>query len=283
MSASPTSPSSSPSPSIDLDAYFDRIRYTGPREPTLATLNSLVAAHVEQIPFENFDSLLNRPVLLDPASLQRKLIHDRRGGYCFEQNGLLLLVLESLGFHVRPLSARARVGRERHSIPPRTHLFCRVELDGVSWLADAGIGRLSPTAALRLELDTEQPTPHEPRRLIREGSLYYHQARVAGAWTDVCDFTLEEMPLIDCEVASWFTCTHPQSHMKGRLLVARAAPEGRRVTLLDNEFTIREADGTPNTRTLTSRDELLSVLAEHFGLHLDPDIRFHVAALPWMA
>jgi len=283
MSAFPTSPASSPSASIDLDAYFDRIRYTGPREPTLATLNGLVAAHVEQIPFENFDSLLNRPVLLDPASLQRKLIHDRRGGYCFEQNGLLLLVLESLGFHVRPLSARARVGRERHSIPPRTHLFCRVELDGVSWLADAGIGRLSPTAALRLELDTEQPTPHEPRRLIREGSLYYHQARVAGEWTDVCDFTLEEMPFIDCEVASWFTCTHPQSHMKGRLLVARAAPEGRRVTLLDNEFTIREADGTPNKRTLTSRDELLSVLAEHFGLHLDRDIRFHVAALPWMA
>lgn len=282
MSESPT-PSVPAPPAIDLDAYFDRIRYAGPREPTLATLNALVAAHTRQIPFENFDSLLGRPVLLDSASLQRKLIHDRRGGYCFEQNGLLLLVLESLGFHVRPISARVRVGRERHFTPARTHLFCRVELDGGSWLADVGVGGLSPTAALRLEFDIEQPTPHEPRRLVREGSLYYHQARLAGQWTDVCEFTLEEMPLIDREVANWYTCTHPQSHFKGRLLVARAAPEGRRVTLLDNEFTIRDADGTPNKRTLTSREELLSVLAEQFGVHLEPDVRFAVATMPWMA
>ena len=282
MPESPT-PSAPTSPAIDLDAYFDRIRYTGPREPTLATLNALVAAHAEHIPFENFDSLLRRPVLLDAASLQRKLIHDRRGGYCFEQNGLLLLVLETLGFHVRPISARVRVGRERHVTPPRTHLFCRVELDGVSWLADVGIGALSPTAALRLELDVEQPTPHETRRLIREGSLYYHQAHLAGRWTDVCEFTLEEMPLIDREVGNWYTSTHPQSHFQGRILVARAASGGRRVTLLDNEFTIREADGTPSKRLLTSREELLSVLAEHFGLHLEPDVRFRVATMPWMA
>lgn len=278
-----TTLASLPVPSIDLDAYFDRICYAGPREPTLATLNALVAAHAQQIPFENFDSLLSRPVLLDVASLQRKLIYDRRGGYCFEQNGLLLLVLEALGFQVRPISGRVRVGRERHITPPRTHLFCRVELDGVSWLADVGIGALSPTAALRLELDIEQPTPHETRRLIREGALYYHQARLAGQWIDVCEFTLEEMPLIDREVGNWYTSTHPQSHFKGRILVARAAPEGRRVTLLDNEFTIRDSDGTPNKRIIKSREELLSVLAEHFGVHLEPDVRFAVAAMPWMA
>jgi N-hydroxyarylamine O-acetyltransferase len=218
-----------PSP-INLDAYFQRIGYRGPREPSLATLNGLVHAHVQSIPFENLDVLMGRPIALDPASLERKLIHGRRGGYCFEQNGLLLLVLEALGFTIAPLSARVRWQRPRGFIPPRTHLLVRLEIDGVSWLADVGNGSMSPSAALRLELDTEQPTPHEPRRLIKEGALYLHQVRLGNEWHDVSEFTLEEMPPIDRELANWYTSTHPQSMFRNGLLVARAGPAGRRVT-----------------------------------------------------
>jgi N-hydroxyarylamine O-acetyltransferase len=81
-----------PPTEIDLDAYFARIRYAGPRKPTLALLHAIVAHHVAAIPFENLDVLLSWPILLEPASLQKKLIHDRRGGYCFEQNVLFLLL-----------------------------------------------------------------------------------------------------------------------------------------------------------------------------------------------
>src|SRR5579871_6842774 len=126
-----------------LDAYFERIGYRGPREPTLATLNGVMAAHVESIPFENLDVLLGKPILIDEAALVRKLIHERRGGYCFEQNGLFLGVLEALGYQVTPISARVRLQRPRDYIPPRTHLFARVELEGESWLADVGVGGLS--------------------------------------------------------------------------------------------------------------------------------------------
>ncbi|GJQ49781.1 arylamine N-acetyltransferase-like protein [Candidatus Kuenenia stuttgartiensis] len=83
---------SMPPTEIDLDAYFARIRYAGPRKPTLALLHAIVAHHVAAIPFENLDVLLSWPILLEPASLQKKLIHDRRGGYCFEQNVLFLLL-----------------------------------------------------------------------------------------------------------------------------------------------------------------------------------------------
>ncbi|MDR3402267.1 MAG: arylamine N-acetyltransferase [Chthoniobacter sp.] len=270
-------------PYIDLDAYFRRIGYDGPRDASLATLNGIVFRHVQTIPFENLDVLLGRRIALDAASLQRKLIDESRGGYCFEQNGFFLLVLETLGFAVAPISARVRWQRARDFTPPRTHLFTRVEIDGVSWLADVGVGGMSPSAALRLELDTEQPTPHEPRRLLKEGAIYFHQVRLSGEWQDLCEFTLETMPPIDREVANWFTSTHPQSHFKSNLLVGRAGPAGGRVTLLDNKFTIRDADGQADTRLLGSKMELLEVLAEHFELHLPKDVHFHLPAAPWLS
>src|ERR1700675_4133760 len=89
----------------DLSAYFARISYSGPRESTLVTLRGIVGAHATSIPFENLDVLLGRPILLDPGALLDKLVHRRRGGYCFEHNTLLSGVLEALGFAVDGLAA----------------------------------------------------------------------------------------------------------------------------------------------------------------------------------
>jgi N-hydroxyarylamine O-acetyltransferase len=265
---------------IDLDGYFARIGHAGPRTPTLATLNEIVRAHVEAIPFENLDVLLGRPIDLELGAVQRKLIEDRRGGYCFEQNSLLLAVLTALGFDARPLSARVGLQRPRDYTPPRTHLFVRVELD-TSWLVDVGIGGMSMASAIRLDTDAPQPTPHEPRRLIREGNLVFHQARLGDEWCDVYATTLEDMPPIDREVANWYTSTHPQSSFKQRLIVARALPDGGRISLLNRELTVRGRDGRADRRLLASPDELLATLAEHFGLVFPPGTRFPCPALDW--
>jgi N-hydroxyarylamine O-acetyltransferase len=259
---------------IDLDAYFTRIGFDGPRAPTLATLNAIVHAHVKAIPFENLDVLLGLPIDLAPAALEQKLIHGRRGGYCFEQNSLLLHALGTLGYDVHPLSARVRYQRPRDFTPARTHLFVRVELEE-SWLVDVGVGAMSPTSALRLEETGPQPTPHETRRLLRENGLIYHQVQFGEEWHDICEFTLEEMPLIDREVANWYTSAHPGSHFKNRLLVARALPDGARVTLLNRELTVRQRDGQAERRILASPDELLAVLEEKFGLSFPARTRFH--------
>jgi N-hydroxyarylamine O-acetyltransferase len=265
----------------ELDAYFERIGWSGPRDPTLATLRGIVLAHVRAIPFENLDVLLGRPIVLAEAAIVRKLVHQRRGGYCFEQNGLLLAVLTALGYRVAPLSARVRFQRPRDFVPPRTHMFLRIELDGESWLADVGVGGLSPTAPLRLDTAESQPTPHEARRIVRENQRLYHQASIAGEWQDVCEFTLEEMPPIDRELANWFTSAHPESHFKNRLLAARAEPDGKRVTLLNQELAHREADGRARTTAITSPEQLLAVLDEHFGLRFPPGTRFDCPALKW--
>jgi N-hydroxyarylamine O-acetyltransferase len=266
---------------FDLDAYFARIGYAGPRTPALATLHAVTLHHTAAIPFENLDVLLDRGISLEPADVFRKLVHERRGGYCFEQNFLLLSALEALGFAVTPLSARVRWQRPRAETPPRTHLFVRVDMADGTWLTDAGVGGLSLTAALRFEPGLEQPTPHEPRRIVREEGRYFHQALLGGAWHDVCEFTGEEMPVIDREVANWWTSTCPQSRFRQRLTAARALRDGGRLALLNREFTVRHADGRSETRMIDGPEALLAVLAEHFGLHFPAGTRFGPPGSPW--
>jgi N-hydroxyarylamine O-acetyltransferase len=266
---------------MDLAAYFQRIGYRGRYEPNLALLSALTEAHTRSIPFENLDVLLGRPISLAPEALFQKLVVDRRGGYCFEQNGLFLEVLRELGFQVAPLSARVRLQRPRDFTPPRTHVFLRVQLEGESWLTDVGVGALSLTSPLRLAIGAEQTTLHEPRRIVQEGTRLFHQVRFGADFHDVCEFTLEEMPAIDRELANWYTSAHPQSHFKNRLVVARAAPEGQRLSILNDQFTLRERYGTATTRQIGSAAELLEVLLKQFGLYFPEGTRFGGAGSPW--
>jgi N-hydroxyarylamine O-acetyltransferase len=266
---------------MDLAAYFRRIGYRGRYQPDLELLSALTLAHSQSIPFENLDVLLGRPIAIEPDALFQKLVVDGRGGYCFEQNGLFLEVLRELGFQVVPLSARVRLQRARDFTPPRTHVFLRVELNGESWLTDVGVGGLSLTSPLRLATDSEQTTPHEPRRILREDGRLFHQVRFGAEWQDVCEFTLEEMPGIDRELANWYTSAHPNSHFKNRLLVARAAPDGQRLSILNDEFTQRDRHGAATTRQIASAPQLLELLYEHFGLSFPAGTRFGQAPAPW--
>jgi N-hydroxyarylamine O-acetyltransferase len=268
-------------PVIDLEAYLGRIGVSGPLAVERRTLDVLSAAHAKAIPFENLDVLLGRPIELELGAIERKLVHEQRGGYCFEQNTLMLAVLQRLGFEARPISARVRWKLSREHIPARTHLFLRVELAGESWLVDVGVGSLSLTSAIRLDTGEEQPTAHEPRRIVREAGRLFHQVRFGDAWHDVCEFTLEEMPEIDRIVANWYTSAHLGSHFKNRLIAARADADGKRRGLLNRELTIRHRDGSADRREIADPDELLAVLDEHFGLRFAPGTRFACPALDW--
>jgi N-hydroxyarylamine O-acetyltransferase len=264
-----------------LDQYFARIGYDGARNPTVSVLHALTAAHSLTIPFENLSVLLGERIDLTFGATFQKLVQARRGGYCFEQNGLFLGVLCRLGFRATALSARVRLDRPRAYTPPRTHMFVRVDLDGETWLTDVGVGGLSLTSALRLEPDITQATPHERRRIVREGARYFHQAQLGADWVDICEFTLEEMPPIDQDVANWFTSQHPQSHFRNRLIVARAAPDGRRITLLNDQLSIRGADGQARKEVLGSPQALLAVLSDQFSLEFAATTRFGEPGSPW--
>ncbi len=109
----------------DIDAYLERIGLRG--RPTLAQVHR---AHLTSIPFENLDPQRGVPVSLVPEDLERKLVDERRGGYCFEQNLLLKAALEELGAEVELMLARVRVGAPPGAVRPRSHLVLRVEADG---------------------------------------------------------------------------------------------------------------------------------------------------------
>ena len=258
----------------ELDRYFARIGYRGAREATLPVLHALTAAHTQTIPFENLDVLLGRGIDLSDEAVFDKLVAQRRGGYCFEQNSLFLRVLSALGFEVTPLSARGRIiDRRREFTPPRTHVFLQVQLEGASWITDVGMGALSLTGALRFELGLEQATPHDRRRIIHEDGRYFHQVFHAE-WIDVCEFTGEAMPAIDREISNWYTSAHPRSHFKDRLMVARAVADGRRYTVLNDELKIRERDGQSSVQAIATPRALLEILDERFGLKFPEGTRF---------
>jgi N-hydroxyarylamine O-acetyltransferase len=252
---------------VDLRAYFARIGYDGPAEPTLAVLNAIVQAHVQSIPFENLDVLLGRPILLEPDAIFRKLVLDRRGGYCFEQNNLMLGVLTALGYRATPIGARVRWQIPRDVTPARTHLFVRVHLAEGDWLTDVGMGGASLTGAIPLEFDRELPTPHESRRLVRdEAGRMFHQLWTGTEWADCCEFTFDFMHPIDCAVANWWTSASPASHFKSNIVVGRAHRDGTRKAIRGGEFTHRRGAEILERAAITSDAQLCELLAKHFDL-----------------
>lgn len=246
---------------FDLDAYLHRIGYAGARAPTLETLRAIHFRHTEALPFENLDPFLRRPVRLDAASLQDKMVRDGRGGYCYEQNLLLMHALNALGFRATGLAARVLWNAAVvNSTPPRTHMLLLVHVDGKPHIADAGFGVMTLTGPLRLEPDVEQATPHEPYRLKPAGDEYLLEARMRGEWKPLYRFGLQEQPLPDIEIYNWYVSNHPESKFVTGLMVARAAPDCR-YTLLNNEFAAHRLRGASERRVLASAAELREVLA----------------------
>jgi N-hydroxyarylamine O-acetyltransferase len=253
----------------DLESYFIRIKYSGAREPTLGVLRELQYRHAESIPFENLDVLLGRQIRLDPGSLAGKLIHSRRGGYCFEQNGVFWRVLNALGFTVTPLAARVRWLVPDDVATGRTHLLLRVDLPEGPHIVDVGFGGLNPTAPFALVLGREQTTSLETYRIVQWAGTegYELQARLGEIWAMLYRFTLEPQMLPDQEISNWFVSTSPTSRFVQNLTLARPAGE-RRLTMFNDQFTIRYRDGRVEERTLAGAEDLIDTVRQYFDLDL---------------
>lgn len=254
---------------VDLDAYFKRIAYDGSRGPTLPVLHAVTRAHTQAIAFENIDVLLGRRISLQVPCLFDKLVRHQRGGYCFESNGLLLQVLQQLGFRARALGGRVRLRvADRGVLPRRTHMLIVVCLDDALWLTDVGIGAASLTSALRLVPDQIQHTPHGRRRLQRTGSRWFHQEWHRGRWRDIYEFTLEDFPLVDRQLANWYTSTCPEDHFSTHLSAALARADGSRLTLSNRHFSRHYPDGSHESRELPRDADFLATLEQQMGIVL---------------
>jgi N-hydroxyarylamine O-acetyltransferase len=258
------------SSALDLDAYLRRVGYSGDLAPTRAVLEGLHLAHATHIPFENLDIHLGRPIRLDLDSLQAKLVRDRRGGYCFEQNLLFAAVLEHVGFGVRRLAARVRLGATR--LLARTHMVMEVSAEGESWLADAGFGAGGLLGPVPLAKGQSIERYGRTHRVCPGTGYLVLQARHGDGWQDLYAFTREPQQLVDYEMASYYVSTHPDSVFVRTLTAQRETLEAG-YALRGYDLTIAR-DGVVTTHTIPDDDERLRVLAEIFGLEFPPGTRF---------
>ncbi|TCG00890.1 N-hydroxyarylamine O-acetyltransferase [Paraburkholderia strydomiana] len=253
---------------LNLDNYFERIGYTGPRAPTLEVLKAIHRLHPRAIPFENLNPLTRRAVKLDLESVERKLVDDRRGGYCFEQNALLANVLIELGFQVTPLIGRVLWGREPDAVPPRTHMVLRIDLDNEAWIADVGFGSVTLTSPVRLTPGLAQRTDLGIFRLAdaSHDALYLEVQARDQTWSRVYRFDLHPVEWIDYETSNWYTSTSPEAIFANNLIVCRVLDDTR-LALLNDQLNERAADGSiVREQRLASADELAACLHDRFGL-----------------
>ena len=250
---------------MNLDAYFDRIAYAGPRTPTLETLRAITLLHATTIPFENLSVLTDGPPDLELPALEAKLVDQGRGGYCYEQNGLLAAALVALGFEVHGLSARVRYGTPPDVVTPRSHRLMRVETPEGTAFADVGFGGLTLTAPVMSRWQEEQDTPHERVRLVPAENDFLLQALVDGAWTDVYRFDLAVHLPPDYVQQNWHTATRPNGLFSNNVIAAMPMPEGR-YALFNRTLTWRPLAGEKVRTAVRSKAELREVLAEVFSI-----------------
>ncbi|MCP9272340.1 arylamine N-acetyltransferase [Mycolicibacterium sp. CAU 1645] len=257
--------------SVDPAAYFARIGYSGPTDATETVLRDLVAAHGRTIPFENLDPLMGVPVdLLGPTVLAEKLIERRRGGYCYEHNGLVGFVLEALGYGVERLAGRVVWMRDEDAaLPAMTHNVLAVTVPGEAerFLVDVGFGGQTLSSPIRLVSGRVQRTRHEPYRIVDAGAHLVLEALVRDTWLPLYLFTTDPRPRIDLEVGSWYVSTHPASTFVVGLSAALVTDEAR-YNLRGRNLAIHHPDGSERIRFDTA-GEVLDALGERFNIDVD--------------
>lgn len=262
---------------FDLEAYLARIGLGG--RPSLAELHS---AHVSSIPFENLQSHGGDPVSLAGPDLERKIVAEGRGGYCFEHNLLFAAALQELGFEVEPMLARVRWAAPPGTVRPRGHLLLRVTGEGGVWHADVGFGAGTLLEPIPFGPGEEHEQEGWRFRVVQDGEELVLQGVSAGEWSDLYAFIPKPVPLVDLETSNWFTCSHPASPFVTGLLIAAQTADGTRTTLSDwGELELVTQTPAGRSSTPVAREQIPALLAERFGLEgfaLDPSGRVVRAA-----
>jgi N-hydroxyarylamine O-acetyltransferase len=247
---------------LDLDAYLERIGLTG--RPSVEQVHR---AHLTSIPFENLDPHQGLPVSLEVEDLERKLVSERRGGYCSEQNLLLKAALETLGAEVDMFLARSRVGAKPGVVRPRTHLVLRVSDNGASWHADVGFSARGLLDPIPFGPGPTQEQSGFRFRVVQDGSELVLQKLEGDEWIDLYGFVPQPVPLIDVETSNWWTSTNPRSQFVSGLIVGVSGDDGTGTLLCDwSELSLSEQTPAGTSVTPLERQAIPELLARRFSL-----------------
>jgi N-hydroxyarylamine O-acetyltransferase len=268
--------------SADRMTYLAKLGVQPLPEVNLTTLQKLHYLHPQVFAFESLSPLLGMNVALETGEIFQKMVINGRGGYCFEHNLLFGSVLSSLGFEVISLAGRVLWNVPENKILPRDHMALMVKLEEAYYLVDVGFGGNTLTAPLSIDCQEPQATSHEWFRVSRLGDQFVLSIQIRGNWQDMYQFGLEEYLLSDYQVISWYLCNHSDSIFTQNLFAAKTLPE-ERYTLKNNQFSIHRKDGNSEKRNLTSIDELMSKLHDHFKINLTSlhGLKDKLKTIPW--
>ncbi|MND96774.1 Arylamine N-acetyltransferase [compost metagenome] len=248
-----------------LKDYLERIAISDGVSGDLETLKKLTQAHPKHITFENIDSFTGIVPAIDTTDIFQKLVTEKRGGYCYEQNSLFKEVLQALGFNIKMHLARVLWSSKDGSETARTHMLLTTDIEGQKYLVDVGFGSMTLTAPVLF--NSEQETPNGLFRLISLDDNFYRLDVFKNEWLPIYKFTLEEVQLSDLDMANWYVATGPSSMFNKFLMITRV-DEHTRYALFNKEFNIRDNEGGKKSSEISSEEELQSVLTNYFKLNL---------------
>jgi N-hydroxyarylamine O-acetyltransferase len=250
---------------LDIQAYLERINYAGPTNVTAETLRQLQLAHLVTVPFENLSIHSGEPIVLDDESLFDKIVRRRRGGFCYELNGLFAALLQNLGFNVTKLAAEVANSEGVYG-PLFDHMTLMVSLDQ-PWLADVGFGD-SFLEPLLLAEDVDIQQGRRTYRIVRDNGQLLLMQRIPGEdWKPQYRFTLEPHEYADYLEMCRYHQTSPESHFTRNRMCSRATSDGR-ITLSGMRLIQTAANGERLEQELTGDDEFASLLRKHFGIDM---------------
>lgn len=251
----------------EITEYLKRIKLDHVT-PDLAGLMQLQEHHAENIPFENLDIVVGRKLSLKLEDLYRKVITNKRGGYCFELNILYAELLRSLGFDPKPVLGRVWLSNPKGT-PPRNHLAHLVEVDGKTYVTDVGFAGL----ITRHPLDIHNETPVDDKdgmmRVIRfKDDQFMIQRETGKDWANQYSFENVEISDDDIMISHYYMSTHPSSHLYSHKCVGRNTSDGR-IGLFNNKTTIRKGVKIVNKTKIEFGEDWLELIKKDYDLNLD--------------
>ena len=246
---------------MDVTTYLERINYRGSLSPSADTLRELQVAHLLSVPFENLSIHSHEPIVLNDEALFNKIVERRRGGFCYECNGLFAALLRSLGFDVSMLSAEVAKAGGGFS-QPFDHMTLLVKLEE-NWLVDVGFGD-SFLEPLKVDTSTEQIQGPQSFRITAQDLYLVVQRQYEGEWKSEYRFTLQPYNYSDFEEMCQYHQTSPESHFTQKRICSLATSDGR-ITVSDMRFIVTR-NGARDEQTLISTKEYEEILLKEFGI-----------------
>ena len=249
-----------------IQAYLQRIKYAGPTTPSLSVLQHLQKQHLFQVPFENLDIHRQVRIELDAKQIYQKIVHNRRGGFCFELNGLYYELLSNLGFEVRRVSAIV-MDEDRNWTPEFDHMSLVVRIEGQEYLSDVGFGRFS-FWPIKLELGLVQEDGEGKFRVEAGPAERLIISKLTNEqWQPEFAFDPKAVAYQDFAARSAYHQDDPSSHFQKQRIITKPSEQGR-LTLTDKEFKITRASQAFHEVAIKNETDFEAKLWEHFGIKL---------------